>query len=815
MDLTTKEIYSSKKSIKTTNGLIFLDDFTDSTLWTADAEWTQVNEPTMVVFNRSPYLALKGGQYAEETYSYNAGVPNDTDISGTRESSILIDDDGTWYMYYDGGNGTTSWRGQCAKSTDRGRSWKKYGDMGLGFNKYTSVGTTPSGVHPATSNCLVVKEGATYYFFRFVAGSVFGDNVPGSPYSTEVFTSNSPTEGWVWRGVVSVVGSDVTGSNNKDSNVTSIIYYNGKYHAYSSDVRASNQEYNIGRYTADYLEGPWTRINGTLLPSAINGKPENPRVFFNTTINKWVLNVNQVSDDGTKTDKNSIYTSDNPLDWSNAIRHDVQFISISDGLRAIGLPATMLRKNLETEITKGYVPFTYDAEPLPAGNHNSRKLFYSTLEPSIAAFKCSGSSFPSFKKAVRTVSHSDFIAEFTIKHNGTNEGGLFFRTQSNGDGYRITSKPGSFLKLEKYTSGVFTTLSSGGGKYQCKGGYFVNRIKISCVGNVIKAYLNGEFQINYTDNSSPYTNGVSVALVANSSVDIRRLHFRNNNNIIINNLTDKDVVVIRGVGGYVLAEKQANGSSLTFGESDSITHYPVGEIELNGVVIHRDLIWGGDIYNVVNHPVSLASPFIQVPYNNLIAFYPLQNSANDSRGLNNGTATSITHSIGKSGNAAVFNGSTSKIIINNNALFQLYQGSISFLVNATASGSSFRALVTKGNAYGVFLNDGVLIVYSWDNPSGIKTTNINLNIGDWNHLVMTFDSGITNGTKIYLNGYLVLTTTTKVLSHDISLQIGSNEPSVEQRVNALIQGVGIWNVILTQSQVIEIFKKQNSVLELI
>jgi len=813
MDLVARQIYGLRKLLQTSFGLIFKDDFTDISKWSPDPEWTQVEDPTMVVFDRSPYIALEGGRFSfnHHRYSFASGVSETTDSSGVRESSLLIDDDGTWYLYHDGGDGSQPWRGQVSESKDKGLTWKKYGDMGLGLNKYTSPGTTPNGTHAATSSCFTMKKDGIYYFYRFVAGNQDG-GIPVSPYTCEVFSSTSPTSGWSWLRQATFTSTD-SGINNTDSIGNSIIYYNGKYHLFGSDRNLS--EYYIGRHTSDFIEGPWTRVIGSELPNTIKGQPENPRVFFSPFLNKWVMFVNQVL--GTSpflhTDRSSIFITSNPLDWSAATRLDVQHKCISDGLLAIGLPAQCLTVGLGYHSEQNYIPFTYDTDPTDASKHNGRKLRWSLLEPSKSSIKCSAASSPNFRKAVKIIDHNDFTAEFIIKYNGVHSGGLGFRTQINEDNYRIIVEGGGKLILQKSLSGTYNDLVLGSGVQLSQTNYFTNRLRINCVGNNIKGWLNGELQINYTDTSSPFLTGESISLVSNGAIEIRNLHLRKGNNVTINGLVAGDKVTLRGIGGYPIAQKQASGSSLVFGEVDNLNHFPVGEIDLNGVNVVKKIMWGGDVFTMTSHITPIYPPEEIIPFYNLKAYYPLNGNALDYTRKNNGVSTDITYTTGNSGQAAVFNGSSSKININNDPIFQLTKGSISLSVKATSAGSSFRALVVKSNAYGVFLNDGVLICYSWGAPVGIKSTNINLNTGIDNHIVMTFDSGVTNGTKIYLNKTLVLTTTTKVLYQNSILQIGAN--STAQMPNAIMEGVGIWDVILSQEEVNEIYDKENSGIELI
>ena len=219
-----------------------------------------------------------------------------------------------------------------------------------------------------------------------------------------------------------------------------------------------------------------------------------------------------------------------------------------------------------------------------------------------------------------------------------------------------------------------------------------------------------------------------------------------------------------------------------------------------------------DFSNPVSDTTNTTEPY---PFSNIISYYRLEGNALDVNNVNHGTPTAITYEAGLVGQRAIFNGTTSRIIFTNNVNLQLSQGSIVIVINSTNSGSSYRGIVIKQMAYGLFLSSGVLVIYSWGSASGIavgeKSTGINLNDG-LNHVIaLTFNAGVVNGTKIYLDGELVLTTSMAISNQTKSLVIGAGgSDAITQQINAKIDDSAVFNTILTATQVSEITSKLQS-----
>ena len=286
-----------------------------------------------------------------------------------------------------------------------------------------------------------------------------------------------------------------------------------------------------------------------------------------------------------------------------------------------------------------------------------------------------------------------------------------------------------------------------------------------------------------------------------------------------------------------IGTKYSTGLQLIFTPPSSVNAIDYYEVYVDGVfykeiTVSGDYITGlepdtpysitvkaVDIYynksefsNSVSDTTNATEPY---PINNIISYYKLEGNALDFNNVNNGTPTAITYEEGLVGQRAIFNGSTSRIILTNNASLQLSQGSIVTIINSTNAGSGYRGIVIKQRAYGLFLASGVLVAYSWESATGIaageKSTGINLNDG-LNHVIaLTFNAGVVNGTKVYLDGNLVLTTSIAIDNQTQSLVIGAGtSDSIIQQINAKIDDSAVFNSILTAVEVSEITSKLQS-----
>jgi hypothetical protein len=170
---------------------------------------------------------------------------------------------------------------------------------------------------------------------------------------------------------------------------------------------------------------------------------------------------------------------------------------------------------------------------------------------------------------------------------------------------------------------------------------------------------------------------------------------------------------------------------------------------------------------------------------------------------NNGTLTNSPTFSSANGGIFTFNGTNQFINCGNNSSIQITVGTISAWVRTTTPGASFRSIIAKQSAWGLFFNDGILVTYDWGNAQ-TRTTGLNIANGIWNHTAMTFTQTVgtpSNNAIIYLNGASVLTTTIKHSNHNVNLQIA--EANANQFLNGNIASAQIYNRALSATEVLQ------------
>jgi hypothetical protein len=151
-------------------------------------------------------------------------------------------------------------------------------------------------------------------------------------------------------------------------------------------------------------------------------------------------------------------------------------------------------------------------------------------------------------------------------------------------------------------------------------------------------------------------------------------------------------------------------------------------------------------------------------------------------------------------NGLDFDGVNDRVLTTNDVKFQVNVGSIEGWIKTGNGGSSYRAAFGKHRAYCLYLFDNALAIYDWGGAAN-RSTGITLNDNTWHHIAMTFNSGVTNGTLIYIDGVLKLTTTMTILNQVDPFIIGSSIDPYGQFFAGSIDDVRVWNVIRTQTEI--------------
>jgi hypothetical protein len=204
--------------------------------------------------------------------------------------------------------------------------------------------------------------------------------------------------------------------------------------------------------------------------------------------------------------------------------------------------------------------------------------------------------------------------------------------------------------------------------------------------------------------------------------------------------------------------------------------------------------------------------------NGIISYWTLDEktgSAIDAAGGgNNGTPTSVIQgAAGKINTAYAFNGSTSKLDMGSSANLALTTGSVSCWIYMPSLPAIDGIIFEKGDmsnqlyGYGMYYSSGRLV---FETANASKHTNyyantgVTLQAGVWYHVVCTW-----NGTTVvtYLNGVQRLSASqvTPCVFNNHDFGLGKNLPSNTAGFPGTIDEVGVWNRVLTSSEVASLY----------
>lgn len=151
-----------------------------------------------------------------------------------------------------------------------------------------------------------------------------------------------------------------------------------------------------------------------------------------------------------------------------------------------------------------------------------------------------------------------------------------------------------------------------------------------------------------------------------------------------------------------------------------------------------------------------------------------------------------------------FNGRNQNGVISSASYYAYSIGTVECWINISSypASSSYMGILVKPYAYGLYiLNNGVGTYLIFYNYTGF-VTNLgitSLSLDTWYHVAFTFQSGVTNGSNMYLNGKLEKNGTITVSNQNNVLLLGSADSI--QYFNGYIDEVRVWNVVRTRSQI--------------
>jgi hypothetical protein len=149
----------------------------------------------------------------------------------------------------------------------------------------------------------------------------------------------------------------------------------------------------------------------------------------------------------------------------------------------------------------------------------------------------------------------------------------------------------------------------------------------------------------------------------------------------------------------------------------------------------------------------------------------------------------------------IFDGSNDYINFGNSSLLQQSSGTISAWTKTSAPGGGFRGIIAKQLAYGLFYADSVLVTFDWG-TGATRSTGLNISDNTWKNVVMTYQSGVTNGTIVYLNGVSVLTTTITIFNQTSNL-FGGAEANASQYAACQVASFNMYSRVLTPQEILQ------------
>ena len=211
-----------------------------------------------------------------------------------------------------------------------------------------------------------------------------------------------------------------------------------------------------------------------------------------------------------------------------------------------------------------------------------------------------------------------------------------------------------------------------------------------------------------------------------------------------------------------------------------------------------------------------------VPTNGLVGYWGFNGNANDQSGNgNNGTVNGATLTTDRNGNANSaysFDGTTSYISVPHNAAFNLQQATWNVWVKKTSSstGNGMYIFGKRDNAqHHITFCTGSIegscqLGWATAQATGINAGNIS---NGWHLLSLTYDQTLlSNNLKLYYDGGLQGTATIQSFSFsngDIRFGIEMNN-SYWQLFNGLIDDASVYNRILTQSEITQLYTATSS-----
>ena len=190
------------------------------------------------------------------------------------------------------------------------------------------------------------------------------------------------------------------------------------------------------------------------------------------------------------------------------------------------------------------------------------------------------------------------------------------------------------------------------------------------------------------------------------------------------------------------------------------------------------------------------------------AYYKFEGNSNATYGGVNGSDTNISYSTsyGKYGQGALFNGSSSKIVLNNTVM-QVTTGdfTVGFSIKTSQTDANYRNIICKGgdgyNGWNLKIRSGSLIL-GWDDGTNANTSMTGgggLADGEWHNVCIIADRNV--GAYLYIDGEYkglstFITARTGSLSNSLNTTIGVWSNGTQWFFDGCIDNVVFWGLAI-------------------
>jgi len=162
----------------------------------------------------------------------------------------------------------------------------------------------------------------------------------------------------------------------------------------------------------------------------------------------------------------------------------------------------------------------------------------------------------------------------------------------------------------------------------------------------------------------------------------------------------------------------------------------------------------------------------------------------------------------------------------NNATLATTSGTVACWFKTSSSGAdsgAYIGLISQQNDYSVFMFSGKVGYYDW-NGTGANYYNTTVNDGTWHHVAITFQSGVTNGTIIYVDGVsrvsnIMMTSATNDCPFEVAIgsqQVNNNGLNCgggqAQVFHGYIDDIRVYSRVLSANDIKQLYQYSGSTL---